>query len=109
MKPRIIVFCLAAALLAAAPAFSASDAPSVVKSGTPEAQRAMAQLKEARYADKMNAQSYTSEDNAAGMYYVHKQQQIDEILKRLQKGETVPVDDVKRALDNSHAVRYGGE
>jgi hypothetical protein len=109
MKSRVIVACGIAALVGAAvPAFAASDTGSVIKAGTPEAQRAISRLEQARYVDRMNARSYTSEDNEAGMYYQHKTQQIDSILEKLREGGAVSAEDVNRALDNSHAVRYGG-
>jgi len=65
-------------------------------------------LERARYLDQMNSKAYTAEDSEAGAFYARRADEIDALLKRLHQGEAVPLNEIRSALDNSHAVRYGG-
>jgi hypothetical protein len=110
MKSRLVMFCCAAAMLAAAlPAFGSSNTDVVIRAGTPEGARVLSCLEQARYVDVMNAQSNTAGYSSdARIYYYHKAQEIDSLLKRLDEGKSVRLTEVKMALDNSQAWRYGG-
>jgi hypothetical protein len=110
MNKRVIVpFCLATVFAAALPALAASNSDSTTRAGTPEVARVMSRLEQARKIDLMNSRSYTGGENSdAGVFYYRKAQEIDSLMNRLQEGQAVPASEVRSALDNSHAVRYGG-
>jgi hypothetical protein len=110
MNTRLAI-CLLLSVMLAAPLVATAgsdDASTVVKPGTPQAGQVMTRLEQARHFDQMNSKAYTAEDSEAGVFYARKSQEIDSLLKRLQQGEVVPLDEVQSALDNSHAGRYGG-
>ena len=107
-KSSIVAFCIVAVLFVAMPAWAAFNEDSMVKAGTPEAAKVLSGLEQARQTDRMNAQSYMGGTNRdAGLYYYRMSREADALLKRLRQGETVSLDDVQRALNNRHAVRYG--
>ncbi len=110
MKWRAIVLCSVLVLVCAAvPALAACNRHYFIKPGTPEAARAMSRLRQARHIDWMNSRSFSGgEDSAAAAFYYHKAQQADALLWRLHERQPVLTDEVRRALDNSDAWRYGG-
>lgn len=117
MKSRAIACCCAVAVLlsVAAPAFAASDADpfgapySLIRRGTPEWKQAISRLKEARYVDWMNAQSFFGGVNGtAGTYYYQKAQEANTLMWRLHEGRPVFAYEVRKALDTSDAWRFGG-
>jgi hypothetical protein len=108
MEKFLVPFCLLAILLTALPARAVFNGDSLIRAGTPEAAKVISGLEQARQIDRLNAQSYMGGDNRdAGLYYYRKSQETDALLKRLRQGETVPLDDVRRALNNHNAIRYG--
>jgi len=108
-KQLVTLLCLAAILFTALPARTASNGDSPVRAGTPEAAGVISRLEQARRNDQMDAQGYMGAANRdAGLFYYRKSREVDAILKRLRQGETVSMDDVQSALNNTDAVRYGG-
>ncbi len=110
MKSRtVMLLCIAALMGAVPPASAASGRGCFVRPGTLAAARAMTRLRQARHVDWMNSQSFAGgEDNAASAYYYHKAEQANALMWMLHEGRPVLTDEVKRALDNSDAWRYGG-
>jgi len=110
-RHAVVSCCFAAVFAAAVPVFAASDGDSaVIRPATPEAARVISRLEQARHNDRMNSNSYRDgADSDAGIFYYQKGQEIDALLKNLNEGQAVSVNAVRRALDNSDAVRYGGQ
>jgi hypothetical protein len=108
-KSPVMLFCIAATLLAALAASAASDVGSSVKAGTPEGARVISRLERARRIDQLDAQGYRGGENREiGIFYYRKSQEIDSILTKLRQGEAVSTEEVQRAFDNSGAARLGG-
>lgn len=110
-RHAVVSCCFAAVFAGAVPVFAASNGDSaVVRPATPEAARAISRLEQARHNDRMNSQSYRDgADSDAGVFYYRRGKEIDALLNKLHEGQAVSVDAVRRALDNSHVVRYGGQ
>ncbi len=111
MRSRTLLTCCVAVcllvLLAPAIGFAGEDS-SMIQPGTPEAAKVTAKLKHAEHRDRGNAQAYTSgADSDRGMFYQRKADEIKALLDKLQQGQAISKEEVHRALDNKHAVRYG--
>src|SRR5579863_2572124 len=106
----LIASLIALTLMLSVPLFawagSSSDS-NTVRPNTPQAARMIATLERAEHLDRLNAASYTGEDSDEGVAYYQKAEQVHALLKKLQSGETVSEDDVRSALDNHDAVRFG--
>jgi hypothetical protein len=108
-KSLVMLVCVAAILVATLPAYAGSSSDPSIKADTPEGAKAISRLERGRRIDQLNAQGYMGgDDRDIGMFYYHKAQEIDDILKRLRQGEAVSLDDIQKALDNSGATRLGG-
>jgi hypothetical protein len=107
-KSLVMLVCVVAILLARLPAYAGSSSDSSVRAGTPEGAKVISRLERGQRIDQLNAQGYTGGDyRNIGLFYHHKAQEIDDILKKLRQGEAVLLDDVQKALDNSGANRFG--
>jgi hypothetical protein len=105
----VMLVCVSVIILATLPLYAGSSSDSSVRANTPEGAKVISRLEHGRRIDQLNAQGYMGGDyRNIGMFYYHKAQEIDDILKKLRQGEAVSLDDVQKALDNSGAVRFGG-
>ena len=66
----------------------------------------ISKLRDADYSDRMNGESWSSDNGSLGLYYDRKAEQVENVLKQLQKGQQVQPDVVNRALDNSEAQSF---
>ena len=66
----------------------------------------ISRLNEADYADRMNAQSWTSTDASLDHYYDHKSAEVESVMRQVEIGQPVSRETVSRALDNSGASSY---
>lgn len=79
-----------------------------IKPGTPEAAKALERLLHAETADRENATSWTNDDPTLDRYYSHKAAQVRDLIKRLEAGQEIPVDEFKRSLNTNKAEQIGG-
>ena len=79
---------------------------SIVRAGSPEAAQFLQKLREAKYADRANSNSYSSDDPSLGRYYARKAEEVSAVIKRLEGGQSVPREEIQSALDNSKAGFY---
>ena len=63
----------------------------------------IARLEEAESADRLNANSFTSENPTLDHFYDGKADEVKFLLERLRAGDYVAPKDIDRALDNSEA------
>lgn len=82
-----------------------SSTAAVVSSPGSEVGQTLERLREAERADRMNSESYT-DNSTLGHYYARKADEVDAVIVRIQKGESVPADDVNEALNNDEATQY---
>jgi hypothetical protein len=54
-------------------------------------------------ADRLNANSYTSENPTLDHFYDEKADEVTTVIQRLRAGDRVSQKDIDRALDNSEA------
>jgi len=102
---RLFSIVLLLAMLSAT-AIAASD--QMIRPGTPEGTQALARLRQAEVADRMNYQAYLgSRENTAAMYYLAKHRHIVADIAQLQSGEPISKEDLETHLDTSGAWRYG--
>jgi hypothetical protein len=87
-------------------ALAGSETRTMIAPDTKEAAEVLDQLRSAERLDRLNAQGYSSIDVDRGTFYYFKARQADEIIRRLQSGQSVSRDDVNWALDNSQLSRY---
>ena len=64
-------------------------------------------LHNAEQSDRLNAQLYTRSAPSLDHYYNLKADEVNDVMRRLQRGENVPADDINHALDNSLASTFG--
>jgi hypothetical protein len=64
-------------------------------------------LRNAEQSDRLNAQLYTRSAPSLDHYYNLKADEVNDVMRRLQRGENVPSDDINHALDNSLASTFG--
>ena len=64
-------------------------------------------LQERQQSDRRNAQLYTRSAPSLDHYYNLKADQLEDIIRRIKRGESVPNDDIQHALDNSAASTFG--
>ena len=64
-------------------------------------------LLDAQHADRRNAQLYTRSAPSLDHYYNLKADELEDIIRRIKRGENVPNDDIQHALDNSAASTFG--
>jgi hypothetical protein len=64
-------------------------------------------LRDAEQSDRRNAKLYTRSAPGLDHYYNLKADQVNDVMRRLQRGEDVPSDDINHALDNSLASTFG--
>ena len=64
-------------------------------------------LRDAEHSDRRNAGLYSRSAPSLDHYYNLKADQLDDIIRRIQRGENVPSDDIQHALDNSAASTFG--
>jgi hypothetical protein len=64
-------------------------------------------LRDAEHSDRLNAQLYSRSAPSLDHYYNLKADEVNDVMRRLQRGENVPPDDIKHALDNSLASTFG--
>ncbi|HEY2486191.1 MAG TPA: hypothetical protein VGI36_13655 [Candidatus Binataceae bacterium] len=64
-------------------------------------------LRNAEQSDRLNAQLYTRSAPSLDHYYNLKADELNDVMRRLQRGENVPSDDINHALDNSLASTFG--
>jgi hypothetical protein len=76
---------------------------------TPSGRQALiAQLKQAELADKMDSMSWTDSNASLDIAWHQKQEEVQNVIARLESGERVPNEEIRRALDNSLPHRLGG-
>jgi hypothetical protein len=74
----------------------------------PSADLTLAQLlRDAEQSDRLNAQLYSRSAPGLDHYYNLKADEVNDVIRRLQRGENVPPDDINHALDNSLASTFG--
>jgi hypothetical protein len=74
----------------------------------PSANLSLAQvLRDAEQSDRLNAKLYTRSAPSLDHYYNLKADQVNDVMRRLQREENVPSDDINHALDNSLASTFG--
>jgi len=83
--------------------------PAFAQSGRPNSADAslLPMLMEAEQSDRRNAQLYTRSAPSLDHYYNLKADQLEDIIRRIKRGENVPNDDIQHALDNSAASTFG--
>jgi hypothetical protein len=82
--------------------------PPTTPAGAPSANPSLAQLlRDAEHSDRLNAQLYTRSAPSLDHYYNLKADEVNDVLRRLERGEYVPSDDINHALDNSLASTFG--
>ena len=64
-------------------------------------------LQEAQHSDRRNAQLYTRSAPSLDHYYNLKADELEDIIRRIKRGENVPNDDILHALDTSAASTFG--
>jgi hypothetical protein len=110
-KFLVILVYILAILLAGLPTYAGSStdsSDSSIRADTPEGAKVISSLERGQRIDQLNAQSYMGgASREVQIFYHQKADEIDDILKKLRQGETVSHDDVKKALDNSGAARFG--
>ena len=98
MKPvRSIKGAIAAIVLMASLSLSVF-APNA-RADSPEASM-LPMLLEAQQADRKKAELYKAAPNVAH-FYNQKADQLEDVIRRIKRGEDVPNDDLQRALDNT--------
>jgi hypothetical protein len=100
-----------AAMLSLTPAYALGGAeqpklPATIQPGTPQAARVLKLLDHAARHDREDSHAFTAEDSDAGMYYYEKAKEAAALADDLRRGRAVRAQDVKRALDNSGAIRF---
>jgi len=63
-------------------------------------------LVEAQQADRKKAELYRSAPSLVD-FYNHKADELENIIRRIKRGEDVPGDDIQRALDNTAVPTVG--
>ena len=82
--------------------------PPTTPTAPPSANPSLAQLlRDAEHSDRLNAQLYTRSAPSLDHYYNLKADEVNDVMRRLQRGEDVPSDDINHALDNSLASTFG--
>jgi hypothetical protein len=79
-----------------------------IKPSTPEGAQALERLVHAESADRENATSWTNDNPTLDHYYSHKAAQVRDLIKRLEAGQEISVDEFKRALNTNKAEQIGG-
>ena len=82
--------------------------PTATPVTAPSANLSLAQLlRDAEHSDRRNAHLYSRSAPSLDHYYNLKADEVDDVMRRLQRGEDVPSDDINHALDNSLASTFG--
>jgi hypothetical protein len=82
--------------------------PPTTSTTAPSTNLSLAQLlREAEHSDRLNAQLYTRSAPSLDHYYNLKADEVNDVMRRLERGEYVPSDDINHALDNSLASTFG--
>jgi hypothetical protein len=82
--------------------------PPTTPSAAPSGNLSLAQLlRDAEHSDRLNAQLYTRSAPSLDHYYNLKADEVSDVMRRLERGEDVPSDDINHALDNSLASTFG--
>jgi len=82
--------------------------PTTTPATAPSANLSLAQLlRDAEHSDRRNAHLYSRSAPSLDHYYNLKADEVDDVMRRLQRGEDVPSDDINHALDNSLASTFG--
>jgi hypothetical protein len=63
-------------------------------------------LRDAERSDRINARLYTWSAPSLDHYYNLKADQLEDIIRRFERGEKVPAGDISHALDNSLASTF---
>jgi len=66
----------------------------------------ISKLQDADRSDRLNAESWSSDNASLDHYYDRKSEEVENVLKQLQNGRPVSPDTVSRALDNSGAQSF---
>jgi len=111
MKTPTLVTLLVVLLLMSLTATAAFGQDSgMIQPGTPEAAKVTAALKHRERHDRDQAQSYMGGDESdRGAFYLRKADEIKGLLAELEQGQPISRDDVRHAMSNKKAVRYGNE
>jgi hypothetical protein len=82
--------------------------PPTTPATAPSADLSLAQLlRDAEHSDRLNARLYSRSAPSLDHYYNLKADEVNDVMRRLQRGENVPPDDINHALDNSLASTFG--
>ena len=104
---RRIAYTVLAGVFCLATAGSARAFPSYYPNAYgPPVSPVVERLIEAEEADRMNAESWTSDNPSLDNYYDRKAREVDNVLGHIEDGDSVPVPYIQHALDNSEASRY---
>jgi len=103
MSPAPAIVCAMGAMVLTA---SLSASAQYARSDSPDA-HLLPMLMDARHSDRRNAELNTRSAPSLDHYYNLKADQLDDIIRRIKRGEDVPSDDLKHALDNSAASTFG--
>ena len=108
-----VIELLAALALTALSAGCAIDRPSatsptgsVLSSPGTNVAQTLETLRDAERADRMNSKSHTDSNPSLDQYYARKADEVHAVIVRIQRGESVPADDVNEALNNDEATQY---
>jgi hypothetical protein len=107
-KTGLIEVVVVALALSIAGGAGFAQSSTTIKPGTPEGSKALEKLIHAEIADRENAESWTSDNPELDHYYSHKAAQVRDLIKRLEAGQEIPVDEYKRALNTNKGEQIGG-
>jgi len=96
------------AMLSMGLASCSTSVPPTTPATAASADLSLAQLLlDAEHSDRLNAQLYSRSAPSLDHYYNLKADEVNDVMRRLQRGENVPSDDINHALDNSLASTFG--
>jgi hypothetical protein len=104
MNPASGILCAIGGIVLTATLSVSASAQS--RSDSPDAQL-LPMLQDAEHSDRRNAEVYTRSVPSLDHYYNLKADQLADIIRRVKRGEDVPNDAIKDALDNRAASTFG--
>jgi len=105
---KLLIKGVLSAMLSMGLASCSTAVPPTTPATAPSADLSLAQLLlDAEHSDRLNAQLYSRSAPSLDHYYNLKADEVNDVMRRLQRGENVPSDDINHALDNSLASTFG--
>jgi hypothetical protein len=105
--PSAIKGVLGAIVVTGLLACSTAHPPTTPTTAAPANLSLLQLLLDTEHSDRLNAKLYTRTAPSLDHYYNLKADEVDDVIRRLQRGEDVPSDDISHALDNSLASTFG--